>query len=151
MGAIRRGDAVRPSWDSYFIEIAGVVSRRSTCPRANVGCVLVRDNRILSTGFNGACTGQPHCTDVGCLMVDNHCQRAIHAEQNAIIQCALHGVSTNDATAYVTHFPCVACAKMLINAGVWRVVYLNDYNNARGDEFFRWAKIQLEQLKASEQ
>lgn len=141
---------MRPTWDSYFADMARLTATRATCPRAQVGCVLVRDNRILSSGYNGSAGGLDHCLDVGCLMVDNHCTRALHAEQNAIIQCALHGVSTKGATAYVTHCPCVVCAKMLINAGVWRVVYLNDYANAKGDEFFKWAKVQLEQLKVGE-
>lgn len=133
----------RPSWDDYFAEIATVVAKRSTCPRAQVGCVLVRDNRILTTGFNGSPSGMEHCIDVGCLMVDGHCQRSIHAEQNAIVQAARDGVTVRDSTAFVTHFPCVVCAKLLINVGVWRVVYLNDYTNARGDEFFKWAKIEI--------
>lgn len=132
------------------MNMALTAAEMSTCPRASVGCVLVRDKRFLSSGHNGSPSGIDHCIDVGCLMVGNHCTRALHAEQNAIIQCALHGVSSQDATAYVTHFPCVICAKMLINAGVWRVVYLNDYSNARGDEFFKWAKVQIEQLKVGE-
>lgn len=138
---------MRPSWDRHFMSMALVAAEMSTCPRASVGCVLVRDKRFLSSGHNGSASGQDHCTDVGCLMVGGHCTRALHAEQNAIIQCALHGISTANSVAYVTHFPCAVCAKMLINAGVWRVVYLNDYTNARGDEFFKWAKIQIEQLK----
>lgn len=138
---------MRPSWDTHFMNMAQVAAEMSTCPRASVGCVLVRDKHFLSSGFNGSPSGMDHCTDTGCLMVDGHCTRALHAEQNAIIQCALHGISTQGATCFVTHFPCVICAKMLINAGIWRVVYLNDYTNARGDEFFKWAKVQIEQLK----
>lgn len=137
----------RLSWDEYFIKIAEVAALRGTCPRALVGCVLVRDNRVIALGYNGAPPGQNHCTDAGCLMVDNHCTRATHAEQNAIVQCALHGTSSRGATCYTTHFPCVTCAKMLIGAGVERVVYLHDYANGRGDEFFKWAKIEIEQLK----
>lgn len=140
----------RPSWDEYFISMAQMVSTRSTCPRAQVGCVLVRENRVLTTGFNGAPSSLEHCDDAGCLMSDGHCIRALHAEQNAIIQAALHGISTKGAVAYVTHHPCVVCAKMLINAGIWRVVYLNDYANECGDKFFKWAKIQIEQAKVSE-
>lgn len=138
--------ALRPSWDNYFCNLAMSVAQRGTCPRAQVGCVLVRDNRILATGFNGSATGMEHCTDVGCIIENNHCTRAIHAEMNAIIQCALHGVSSWRSTCYCTHFPCVACAKVLINAGVWRVVYISDYANGRGDQFFKWAKIQIEQM-----
>jgi len=121
-----------------------------TCPRAQVGCVLVRDNRIIATGHNGALAGLNHCIDVGCMIENDHCVRATHAEQNAVIQCALHGTSSRGATCFTTHFPCVACAKILIGAGVDRVVYLHDYANGRGDEFFKWARIQIEQLKAGE-
>jgi dCMP deaminase len=105
------------------MKIAHAVSERSTCDRAFVGCVLVRDKRILTTGFNGSPVGQPHCDEVGHLMVDGHCVRTIHAEMNAIIQAALHGVSTKGATCYVTHFPCINCTKALINAGIVRIVY----------------------------
>lgn len=136
----------RPTWDQYYAEIATVVAKRSTCPRLAVGCVLVRDNRILSAGYNGSASGQDHCIDVGCLMSDNHCVRALHSEQNAIIQAALHGISTKGASCYCTHFPCVACAKMLINAGIERVVYVNDYTNASGDKFFKWARIQIDKV-----
>lgn len=114
---------MRPDWDSYFMKIAYAVSERSTCDRAFVGCVLVRDKRILTTGFNGSPAGIDHCEDVGHLMIDGHCIRTIHAETNAIIQAALHGISTRDAICYVTHFPCINCTKALINAGVDRIVY----------------------------
>ena len=118
---------MRPTWDNYFIKIAATVAERSTCNRAHVGAVLVRDKRILTTGFNGSPSGLPHCDTAGHLLVDGHCIRTIHAETNAIIQAALHGVSTKGATCYVTHFPCINCTKTLINAGVTRIVYSNDY------------------------
>ncbi|MBN2045974.1 MAG: cytidine/deoxycytidylate deaminase family protein [Anaerolineales bacterium] len=118
---------MRPSWDNYFMKIAVTVAERSTCDRAHVGAVLVREKRILTTGFNGSPAGLPHCDDAGHLLVDGHCVRTIHAETNAIIQAALHGVSTKGATCYVTHFPCINCTKTLINAGITRIVYLNDY------------------------
>jgi dCMP deaminase len=118
---------MRPTWDDYFIKIALTVAERSTCDRANVGAVLVRERRILTTGFNGSPSGLAHCETDGHLLVDGHCVRTIHAETNAIIQAALHGVSTRDATCYVTHFPCIICTKTLINAGISRIVYLNDY------------------------
>ena len=118
---------MRPDWDSYFLKIANAVSERSTCDRALVGCVLVLDKRILTTGFNGSPTGAPHCDEVGHLMVEGHCVRTIHAETNAIIQAALHGVSTRGSTCYVTHFPCMNCAKALVNAGISRLVYSNPY------------------------
>jgi dCMP deaminase len=118
---------MRPEWDSYFLKIASAVSERSTCDRAFVGCVLVREKRILTTGFNGSPSGQPHCDEAGHLMVEGHCVRTIHAEMNAIIQAALHGVSTKGATCYVTHFPCINCTKALINAGIARLVYTTAY------------------------
>lgn len=139
---------MRPDWDSYFMKIALAVSERSTCDRAFVGCVLVLDKRILTTGFNGSPSGQPHCDEDGHLMVDGHCVRTIHAETNAIIQAALHGITTKGATCYVTHFPCINCSKALINAGIVRLVYSNDY---RVDEnalnFLKTAKIEIFQKK----
>ena len=101
----------RPSWDEYFMNIALEVARRSTCPRAQVGAIIVRDKRILTTGYNGAPSGLPHCTEVGCLMRGGHCVRTLHAEQNAIIQGALHGVSVKGGTIYVTHQPCLICPR----------------------------------------
>ena len=114
---------MRPDWDSYFMKIAYAVSERSTCDRAFVGSVIVLDKRILTTGFNGSPAGQDHCDEIGHLMVDGHCVRTIHAETNAIIQAALHGVSTKGSTCYVTHLPCINCTKVLINAGIARIVY----------------------------
>ena len=135
---------MRPDWDSYFMKIAFAVSERSTCDRAFVGCVLVLEKRILTTGFNGSPTGQPHCDEEGHLMVDGHCVRTIHAEMNSIIQAALHGVSTKGSTCYVTHFPCINCTKALINAGIVRLVYSNSY---RVDEnamaFLIAAKVEI--------
>lgn len=137
----------RPSWDEYFMELAQVVAKRSTCNRRSVGAVLVRDKRILTTGYNGSPPGLPHCTDVGCLMVDNHCVRAIHAEQNAIIQAALHGIDLSGATCYVTSSPCVHCSKMLIAAGIKRVVFLDAYTEALGQEMARQAGVVLERFE----
>ncbi|HXF62656.1 MAG TPA: cytidine/deoxycytidylate deaminase family protein [Caldilineaceae bacterium] len=136
----------RPTWDEYFMDIAFAVAERSTCDRAHVGSVLVRDRRILTTGYNGAPAGLPHCDDVGHLMVDGHCVRTLHAEQNAIIQAALHGVSIEGATAYVTHQPCLTCAKMLINAGIRRVVYAGNYPDPYSREFFAQAGVELVHL-----
>ena len=118
---------MRPTWDEYFLNIAVEVAKRSTCDRAHVGAVLVRDKRILTTGFNGSPSGLAHCDNEGHLLVEGHCVRTIHAETNAIIQAALHGVSTKGATCYVTHFPCINCTKTLINAGIVRVVYIDAY------------------------
>ncbi len=135
---------MRPDWDSYFLKIAIAVSERSTCDRAFVGCVLVLEKRILTTGFNGSPAGQPHCDEVGHLLVDGHCVRTIHAETNAIIQAALHGVSTKGATCYVTHFPCINCTKALINAGIVRLVYSESYRiDDFALDFFKAAKVEI--------
>lgn len=135
---------MRPDWDSYFMKIAFAVSERSTCDRAFVGCVLVLDKRILTTGFNGSPSGQPHCDEAGHLLVDGHCVRTIHAETNAIIQAALHGVSTRGATCYVTHFPCINCAKVLVNAGIVRLVYSIEYRvDPIALQFLRDAKAEI--------
>jgi dCMP deaminase len=135
---------MRPDWDSYFLKIAAAVSERSTCDRALVGCVLVLDKRILTTGFNGSPAGQPHCDEVGHLMIEGHCVRTIHAETNAIIQAALHGVTTRGATCYVTHFPCLNCTKVLINAGITRLVYSVAYRkDAVAQEFLQTANIEV--------
>lgn len=140
-------DAMRPDWDSYFMKIAFAVSERSTCDRALVGCVLVRDKRILTSGFNGSPSGQPHCDEVGHLLVEGHCVRTIHAETNAIIQAALHGVSTRDSTCYVTHFPCINCTKALINAGIVRLVYHFAYRvDENALDFLDRAHMEIVQL-----
>jgi len=126
------------------MKIAYAVSERSTCDRAFVGCVLVLEKRILTTGFNGSPSGQPHCDEAGHLMVEDHCVRTIHAETNAIIQAALHGVSTKGATCYVTHFPCINCTKALINAGITRLVYSTSYRlDENALSFLQTAKIEV--------
>ncbi len=129
----------RLSWDEYFMEIAKVVAKRATCPRKQLGAVIVKDKRIIATGYNGSPQGQPHCTEEGCMIVptikrvngkevaEDHCVRTLHAEQNAITQCSLHGASSNGATLYTTMNPCWICAKMIIAAGIKRVVYLEGY------------------------
>jgi dCMP deaminase len=108
-----------------------------------VGAVIVRDKRILTTGYNGAPSNLPHCTEVGCLMVNGHCVRTLHAEQNAIIQGALHGVDVSCSTIYVTHQPCLVCAKMIINAGIERVVYAGHYPDEIARGFLDGAGVQL--------
>lgn len=124
-------NTARPSWDEYFMRIAQEVATRSTCPRLAVGAVVVRDRRILTTGYNGSPAGMPHCEDVGCLirLVDGResCQRTLHAEQNALIQAAYHGVSVRGASIYCTHQPCLLCVKMLLNAGIEEVHYAGGY------------------------
>ncbi len=142
---------MRPSLDEYFMEIAKVVAKRSTCLRQKVGAVIVKDKRILTTGYNGAPTGMKHCLDIGCLREQlkipsgerHELCRAVHAEQNAIIQAAYHGVSIKDATLYTTHQPCIMCAKMIINAGIKKVVYGKKYADERGLEFLKEAGIEV--------
>jgi dCMP deaminase len=134
----------RPSWDDYFMGIALQVARRSTCDRARVGAIIVKDRRILTTGYNGSPAGLPHCDEIGHLMVAGHCVRTLHAEQNAIIQAALHGVGVAGGTMYVTHQPCLTCAKMIINAGIRRVVYGGHYPDAHAVAFLQDAGVALE-------
>lgn len=125
----------RPTWDQYFMEITHLVARRSTCLRRQVGAVLVKDKNILATGYNGAPSGVAHCLDVGCLREQmrvpsgerHELCRGLHAEQNAIIQAAKHGTSIEGATLYSTTMPCIICSKMIINAGIHRVVYEEGY------------------------
>jgi len=136
----------RPSWDEYFLKVAMLVSERATCPRMHCGCVIVKDKQILSTGYNGSIPGDEHCEDVGCMIVDNHCVRTIHAEMNALLQCALHGVSTQGATAYITNMPCTNCAKALIAAGIKEIVIFSDYHDTLAEEFFARAKVNIKRL-----
>ena len=117
----------RPTWDQYFMEITRATAARSTCDRAIVGAVITVGNRIVSTGFNGAPAGLDHCGSINHLMVNGHCVRTVHAEMNAIIQAALGGTSPLGGTLYVTHFPCFICTKLLINAGITRIVFEHEY------------------------
>ncbi|MCL6454566.1 MAG: dCMP deaminase family protein [Alicyclobacillus sp.] len=140
----------RPSWDEYFMMMArDVIAQRATCLRRQVGAVIVRNKRILTTGYNGSPPGMPHCTEVGCWIVDGHCIRTIHAEQNAIVQAALHGVSTEGATIYVSAAPCVNCAKLIIAAGMVRVVYAEKYTDSLGEQMLQMAGIELSYLESS--
>jgi len=140
----------RPSWDHYFMQITFQVAKRSTCPRAAVGAVIVRDKRILTTGYNGAPSGLPHCTEAGCLIVNGHCVRTLHAEQNSIIQGALHGVDVSGSTIYVTHQPCLNCAKMIINAGIERVVYAGHYPDEIARTFLEEAGVEQSRYERGE-
>ncbi len=121
----------RVPWDEYFMNIAREVATRSTCDRKHVGAVLVRDRTILSTGYNGSIRGMPHCDEVGHQMEDGHCTRTIHAEVNAIVQAARHGIRLEGADIYVTASPCWNCFKLLANAGVRRIVYGEFYRDER--------------------
>lgn len=115
----------RPTWDEYFLDLATVIALRSTCPRLHVGCVIVQDKRIIATGYNGAPAHADHCDDVGCLLVDGHCERAIHAEVNAIR--LTRGVNIAECVAYITHKPCESCRSLLHDNGVFDIRYLYDY------------------------
>jgi dCMP deaminase len=138
----------RPAWDDYFLDIVGLVAKRL---RRCVGAALVRDRRILATGYNGAPSGLRHCLSIGCLRELNHVPsgerhelcRGLHAEQNAIIQAALHGVSVKGATLYCTNHPCIICAKMIINAGIVRIVVGGDYRDSLAEEMLAEAGIEV--------
>jgi len=142
----------RPDTDEYFLKIAAVVAERSTCRRHHVGAVAVRDKHILTTGYNGAPAGFRDCLELGCLRDEleipsgerHEICRAIHAEQNVIIQAALHGVSLEGSTIYATHTPCVLCAKMLTNARIRRYVSFGRYNDEAFIQLFREAEIELD-------
>ncbi len=137
---------MRPSWDSYWLQMAKVAAKRSTCPRLSVGCVLVRENQLVSTGYNGAGPGQPECTQVGCDLVSGRgCQRTHHAEANAVCFAARRGVSTLGATTYVTHSCCAACAKLLVMAGISSVVYLELYRDQTPLELLTANGVQVSQ------
>ncbi|MCL7475359.1 MAG: cytidine/deoxycytidylate deaminase family protein [Methanosarcinales archaeon] len=141
----------RPTIDEYFMEIAQVVAKRSTCLRNQVGAVIVLDKRILSTGYNGAPRNLQHCLDIGCIRQQQNIAsgtrhelcRAVHAEQNAIIQSALHGVSIENATLYCTHQPCILCAKMIINSNIKKVVFSNNYPDEEAIRFFDKAGVEI--------
>ncbi len=132
----------RPSWNDYFMEIAELVAKRSTCLRRSVGAIVVKDKRILTTGYNGPPSGLAHCDELGGCLRDKleipsgerqELSRAVHAEQNAIIQAAKFGISIDEGTLYITNYPCFICAKMLINAGIKRIIYKEGYPD-------KWAK-----------
>ncbi|NBI06047.1 deoxycytidylate deaminase [Senegalia massiliensis] len=117
---------MRKDWDNYFMDIALKVAERSTCPRLHVGAVIVKDKRIKGTGYNGSPAGLPHCEDVGCHIVNNHCTRTIHAEVNCLLETTPD--ERKGATIYVTHQPCPECQKLIITSGITRVVFLKDYS-----------------------
>jgi dCMP deaminase len=145
----------RPSWDEYFMTITRQVAERSTCLRAKVGAVIVRDRNILATGYNGSPAGLPHCNEVGCLIyeartpdgdVELNCYRTIHAEMNAITQAAKNGAAIRDAVIYVTHTPCIHCMKVLINTGISTVYYEKDYKPHTIAELLKYSSIKIVQL-----
>jgi dCMP deaminase len=142
---------MRPSWDEYFMEIVELIKTRSTCLRRQVGAVIVKDKRILATGYNGAPVGCKHCDEIGCLREKlnipsgqrHELCRAIHAEQNAIVQAAYSGTSVNGGTLYVTHQPCVLCAKLAINAGISRIVFRGEYPDELAMKLLEEANIEV--------
>ena len=123
----------RISWNEYFMQIAEMVAKRSTCNKISVGCLIAKDKRIIGTGYCGAPSGMKHCIDVGCYEYAGHCIRTLHAEVNAILQCVEHGVSTKDAVVYLTHSPCWHCGLMLINAKINKIYYRKEYIDDRGN------------------
>ncbi|HOX60486.1 MAG TPA: cytidine/deoxycytidylate deaminase family protein [Candidatus Magasanikbacteria bacterium] len=144
---------IRPSWDEYFTDIANTVSKRATCDRGYGGCVIARDKQMLVTGYVGSPKGAPHCDDVGHQIKttvhedghqSQHCVRTVHMEQNAICQAAKLGISINGGTIYVKYTPCFTCAKMLVNAGIVRVVCQKKYHAATdSEEVFKCAGVEL--------
>ena len=144
----------RPNWDSYFMGITTLVAKRSTCIRRAVGALIVKDKRILSTGYNGAPSGIAHCIEVGCLRDElnvpsgekHELCRGIHAEQNAIVQAAYHGVSIKGATLYCTNLPCSICAKMIINAGIKNIFYQEGYADSMSRQMLQDADVDLIKL-----
>jgi dCMP deaminase len=144
----------RPAWKEYFMDIALLVARRSTCRRRRVGAITVRDKRILATGYNGAPSGLPHCLDIGCLREEmgipsgerHELCRGLHAEQNVIIQAAYHGVPIKGATLYCTNLPCSICSKMLINAGINDIIYQEGYADSMTEEMLSAAGVTVVQI-----
>jgi dCMP deaminase len=147
----------RPSWNAYFMDIANLVARRSTCLRRAVGAVIVKDHRILTTGYNGAPAGIRHCAEAGCLREAMNIKsgqrhelcRGIHAEQNAIIQAACHGIPICGASLYCTNLPCAICTKMLINAGIAEIFYQEGYADQLSESLLGEAGISLRQIEGS--
>ena len=141
----------RPSWPEYFMTITKMVAKRSTCLRRHVGSILVKDKRILATGYNGAPAGLKHCAEVGCIRQNTSIPsgerhelcRGLHAEQNAIIQAAYHGISIAGSTLYCTNKPCVICSKMLINAGIVKIFYEKGYDDPLADQMITEAGIEI--------
>jgi dCMP deaminase len=141
----------RPSWETYFMDITMLVAKRSTCQRRAVGAVLVKDKRLLATGYNGAPSHLKHCLDIGCLREElkvpsgekHELCRGIHAEQNAIVQAAFHGVSIKGATLFCTNLPCSICAKMIINAGIDKIYFNEGYADSMSKEMLKEAGIEL--------
>ncbi|SEA96070.1 dCMP deaminase [Thalassobacillus cyri] len=141
----------RISWDQYFMAQSHLLKMRSTCERLAVGATIIRDKRMIAGGYNGSVSGGVHCIDEGCYVIDGHCVRTIHAEMNALLQCAKFGVATEGAEIYVTHFPCLHCCKAIIQAGITAVYYHADYrNHPYAIELFRDAGMKTEKVELKE-
>lgn len=141
----------RIDWDQYFMTQATLLSLRSTCTRLSVGAVIVRDQRVIAGGYNGSVSGDVHCIDEGCYLVEGHCVRTIHAEMNAVLQCAKFGVATDGAEVYVTDFPCLQCTKMLLQSGIIKINYLRNYHNDQyAVELLKRKNVEIKQIKFSE-
>ena len=140
----------RINWDQYFMTQATLLSLRSTCTRLSVGAIIVRDHRVIAGGYNGSVSGDVHCLDEGCYLVDGHCLRTIHAEMNAVLQCAKFGVATANSDIYVTDFPCLQCTKMLLQAGIKSINYLRNYhNNDYAVQLLKRKNVSVKQIKFS--
>ena len=136
----------RPGWDEYFLKLAMLASERATCPRMHCGCILVKDKNVIATGYNGSIPGDEHCEDAGCIIVDNHCVRTVHAEMNALIQAARRGHAVEGASAYITNMPCTTCSKALITAGVRRIVVFSHFHDTMAEQFFAKAKVTIDRI-----
>lgn len=136
----------RPNWDEYFLKLAMLASERSTCPRMHCGCVIVKNNHVIATGYNGSISGQPHCEDVGCLVENNHCIRTNHAEINALVQAVNYGSNIEGATVYITNMSCTTCAKALITSGIKRIVVFTDFHDTKAAEFYTEAGVKIDKL-----
>jgi dCMP deaminase len=144
----------RPSWDEYFMEISQIVAKRSTCLRRRVGAIIVKNRRILATGYNGTPTKISHCSDVGCIRIKlnvpsgqrHELCRGLHAEQNALLQAALYGISVEGASLYITNQPCLICAKMIINAGIREIVIADGYPDKLAEQFLKEAQIKVRRI-----
>lgn len=154
----QRVNRKRPDWEVYFLKIAQLASTRSTCIRRQVGAVLVKEKKILATGYNGVPSGIAHCTEIGCLRDEegipsgqrHELCRGLHAEQNAILQAAYHGVSIQGSVLFCTNFPCVICSKMLINAGIRQIFYLEGYPDRLSESMLKEAGMNLQRIKMEE-
>lgn len=138
----------RIQWKEYFMAQSQLLALRSTCTRLSVGATIVKDNRVIAGGYNGSVSGEVHCIDEGCYVENGHCIRTIHAEMNALLQCSKMGVSTEGAEIYVTHFPCIHCTKSIIQAGIKKIYYANDYkNHPYAIELLQKANIATEKIE----